>query len=414
MSMPKSKPRVLLLATLDTKAEEAAFLRRHLEEQGVEIVHLDASIRRTVGNAEIPPRAVAAASGSSLETIRALKHEGKCQAEMTKGAIVAAHAADAAAPLAGILGIGGSMGTTLATAVMRSFSYGLPKVMISTLASGFTAPFVGTRDIMMVNAVCDISGLNTISRDVYRNAALAVAGMAHGFGGQPDAGSRPLVLIGTLGTTERCSNRVRTELEARGYEVMVFHTIGAGGQTMDQIVRERPVAAVVDMSLVEINDFLNGGLCSAGPDRSKAALEMGVPVIFAPGNADFLIAGPIEDARARFPGKRYHLHNAALTAVRTEVAELNKLADHLAGLIEDAKGLVSMYVPLKGFSNHDSPEGYLYDPSLPPVFADYLRRALPKKVEFHPLDRHINDEEFADALIGKVLTYTRKPLVAKE
>jgi uncharacterized protein (UPF0261 family) len=407
--MPKSKPRVLLLATLDTKAEEAAFLRRHLEEQGVEIVHLDASIRRTVGNAEIPPSAVAAASGSSLETIRALKHEGKCQAEMTKGAIVAAHAADAAAPLAGIFAIGGSMGTTLATAVMRSFSYGLPKVMISTLASGFTAPFVGTRDIMMVNAVCDISGLNTISRDVYRNAALAVAGMAHGFGGQRDAGSRPLVLIGTLGTTERCSNRVRTELEARGYEVMVFHTIGAGGQTMDQVVRERPVAAVVDMSLVEINDFLNGGLCSAGPDRSKAALEMGVPVIFAPGNADFLIAGPIEDARARFPGKRYHLHNAALTAVRTEVAELNKLADHLAGLIEDAKGPVSMYVPLKGFSNHDSPEGYLHDPSLPPLFADYLTRVLPKKVEYYAFDHHINDAEFADALIGQVLAYTRNP-----
>jgi uncharacterized protein (UPF0261 family) len=241
-----------------------------------------------------------------------------------------------------------------------------------------------------------------------------MAGMAQGFGRQPDVGSRPLVLVGTLGTTERCSNRIRTELNARGYEVMVFHTIGAGGQTMDQIVRERPVAAVVDMSLVEINDFLNGGLCSAGPDRSKAALELGVPVVFAPGNTDFLIAGPIEDARTRFPGKRYHLHNAALTAVRTEAQELNRLADHLAALIEEAKGPVSMYVPLKGLSSHDSPAGYLYDPSLPPLFADYLKRVLPKKVEFHSIDCHINEEEFADALIGQVLAYTRDSQVANE
>jgi uncharacterized protein (UPF0261 family) len=401
------KPRVLLLATLDTKAEEAAFLRRCLEDQGVEVVHLDASIRRSVGGAEIGPEAVAAAAGSDLESVRALKHEGKCQAVMTAGAIKAAKDADAQAPIGGILGIGGSMGTTLASAVMREFPYGLPKVLISTMASGFTAPFVGTRDIMMVNSVCDISGINTISRDVYRNAALAAAGMAHGYEGKSAIGQKPLVLVGTLSTTERCSNRVRTELTSKGFEVMVFHTIGPGGQTLDQIVRERPVAAVVDMSLVEINDFLNGGLCSAGPDRSKAALEKGVPVIFAPGNADFVIAGPIGDAKARFPGKRYHLHNAALTAVRTEMGELRKLADHLAKLTTDAKGPVSIFVPLKGFSNHDSPDGYLQDTSLPPQLAAYLSCVLPKNVEQHTLNCHINDPEFADALVAQVLAQVR-------
>ena len=325
---------------------------------------------------------------------------------MTKGAIKAAHDTDAKAPIAGIIAIGGSMGTTLATAVMRDFPYGLPKVMISTLASGFTAPFVGTRDIMMVNSVCDISGLNTISREVYRNAALAVAGMAHGYLSKNENIERPLVLIGTLGTTERCSNRVRTELEAKGYEVMVFHTIGAGGQTLDQIVRERPVAAVVDMSLVEINNYLNGGLCSAGPDRSKAALEKGVPVIFAPGNVDFIIAGPIDDAKAHFPGKRYHLHNAALTAVRTEMTELRKLGDHLAGIMKTATGPVEMLLPLKGFSNHDSPDGYLHDPSLPPLFAEYLETALPNNVRFRSFNHHINDPEFADALISRVTSHT--------
>jgi uncharacterized protein (UPF0261 family) len=400
------KPRVLLLATLDTKFEEAAFLRRCLEDAGVEVVHLDASIRRTIQGAEISPDAVAAAAGTDMESVRALRHEGKCQAVMTEGAIKAAHAADKSAPLAGILAIGGSMGTTLATAVMRDFPYGLPKVMVSTLASGFTAPFVGTSDITMVNAVCDISGINTITRDVYRNAALAVAGMAHGYGASA-ADGKPLVLVSTLGTTERCSRRVRTELEARGFEVMVFHTLGAGGQTLDRIVRERPVAAVVDMSMVEINDFLHGGLCSAGPDRSKAALEMGVPVIFAPGNADFLVAGPIEDARKRFPGKRYHLHNAALTAVRTEMTELRALADHLATIIAAAKGPVSVFVPLLGFSNHDSPDGYLHDLTLPPQFAAYLSQVLPDFARPRTLNLHINDPEFADALVAQALAYAQ-------
>jgi uncharacterized protein (UPF0261 family) len=409
--MTTPKPRVLLIATLDTKSEEAAFLRRHLEDQGLEVVHMDASIRQFVPGAEIGPMAVAEAAGSDIESVRALRHEGKCQAVMTEGAVAIAHATDRAAPIAGILALGGSMGTTLATAVMRSFPYGLPKVMITTMASGFTAPFVGTRDITMVNAVCDISGINTISHDVFRNAALALAGMAHGYGGARHD-SRPLVLIGTLSTTERCSKRVRTALEAKGFEVMVFHTLGAGGQTLDQIVRERPVAAVVDMSVVEHNDFLQGGLCSAGPDRSRAALAKGVPVIFAPGNADFTVAGPIDDARARFPGKRYHLHNAALTAVRTEMPELQALADRLAGLIADAQGPVSLFVPLHGFSNHDSPDGYLHDRSLPPQFADYLESVLPAGVPCHRLDCHINDEPFAEALIAQVLTYAEARVAA--
>jgi len=394
-----------MLATLDTKSEEAGFIRQCLEDAGVCVIHLDASIRQTLPGAEISPNDVAAAAGTNMDSVRALRHEGKCQAVMTEGAIKCAHDADDRESLAGIIAIGGSMGTTLASAVMRSFPYGLPKVMVSTLASGFTAPFVGTSDITMVNAVCDISGINSISHDVYRNAALAVAGMAHGFGKSVPS-SKPLVLIGTLGTTERCSRRIRTELEVRGYEVMVFHTTGGGGPTLDQIVRERRVAAVVDMSLTELNDFLHGGICSGGPDRSKPALERAVPVIFAPGNCDFLIAGPIEDARERFPGKRYHIHNAALTAVRTGMTELRALADHLARLISASQGPVSFLVPLKGFSHHDSPDGYLQDLAIPPLFGAYLQEVLPPRVPVSLLNQHINDPEFADAVVAQVMALT--------
>ena len=403
----KASAKVLMIVTLDTKSREARFIRDTLEEAGVGVVHLDASIRQIVdAGAEIGPATVAAAAGSTLDEVRALKHEGMCQAVMTQGAVKIAEDLQRRGELAGVIGLGGSMGTTLATAVMRTLPYGLPKLMISTMASGFTRPFVGNRDIVMLNSVCDIAGLNTITRDVFRNGAIALAAMAKAYRpGAPDGA--PLVLVSTLSTTDKCSVRVREALTRQGFEVMVFHTLGTGGATLDAIVRERSVAAVVDMSLVEINDHLQGGLCSAGPDRAKAALEKGVPTVFAPGNIDFMVAGPIEQAKAQFPGKRYHMHNAALTAVRAEAAELNALADHMAGLIRNAQGPVSFLVPLKGFSAHDSEQGYLHDPSLPPVFAARLKAAMPAHVPVTELDCHINDEAFADALIAEVLRHTQ-------
>lgn len=407
-----SKPKVLMIVTLDTKAQEARFVRETLEAQGVDVIHLDPSIRASIDSAvEIRPEQVAAAAGTTIEAVRELRHEGKCQAVMIEGAVKCAHQADAEHGLAGIIGLGGSMGTTLGSVVMGSFPYGLPKVLISTMASGFTRPFVGTKDIAMFNPVCDIAGLNSITRDVFRNGALAVAAMAKAYNPRR-AEPRPLVAMSTLGTTDRCSVRVRERLTELGFEVMVFHTLGTGGAAMDQIVTEREVAAVVDLSLVEINDFLNNGLCSAGPDRAKAALAKGVPTVFAPGNADFMVAGPIDVARQQFPGKRYHMHNAALTAVRTEAGELQKLARHMGGLIREARGPVAFFVPLKGFSHHDSPEGHLQDTSLPPVFARALRQELPEGVPTIEMDCHINDRPFADALVEQVLAFTRQPALA--
>ncbi len=404
-----SKPKVLMIITLDTKAVEAKYIRDVLESQGVDVVHLDASIREAAhSSAEITPEAVARAAGKTIQEVRDLKHEGKCQAVMIEGSVKCALEFHAKHGLSGIIGVGGSMGTALGTVVMGSFPYGLPKVMVSTMASGFTKPFIGAKDINMFNPVCDIAGLNSITRDVFRNAALATAAMAKDYSPKR-VEPKPLIAMTTLSTIDKCTVNVRKQLEAKGYEVMVFHTLGTGGMAMDQIVGERDVVAVVDTSLVEINDFLNNGLCSAGPDRAKWAIRKGVPVIFAPGNADFMVAGPIDQATAMFPGHRYHMHNHALTAVRTEASELQALAKHMGALIDEAeqtRGPVSFFVPLKGFSNHDSPDGYLHDPSLCPVFLDALKEALPAGIVPRAFDCHINDPEFADAIVKQVLAYT--------
>lgn len=404
-----SQPKVLMIITRDTKDVEAQFIRSVLEEKGVDVIHLDASIRSSVEHpAEIPPEKIAEAAGDTIEGIRALNHEGKCQAKMVEGSIKIAQGL--AEQISGVIAVGGSMGTTLGTAVMQTLPYGMPKVMVSTMASGFTKPFIGSKDIIMVNPVCDIAGLNSITRDVFRHAAVSLAAMAKDY--HPvKAEPKPLVAMTTLSTTDRATVRIRQQLEKEGYEVMVFHTLGTGGMAMDDIVRERDVCAVVDLSLIEIGDFLHGGLAAAGPDRAKAGIRKGVPTVFAPGNIDFLVAGPLEVARQQFPGKRYHLHNAALTAVRTEIPEMTDVANYLADAVKDASGDVWFYVPLKGFSHHDSPDGYLHDLDMPPQFAEILREALseqaPPHVKTQIFDCHINDPEFADAIVQTVLQATR-------
>lgn len=394
------RPSVMLIIPQDTKEEEARFARAVLEESGVAVVHLDPSVRRTVGGAEIAPEDVATAAGTTIEAIRAIGHEGRIQEVMITGALKAALDWSEKAPISGILSIGGSMGTVLSTAIMREFPYGLPKLMVSTMASGFTKPYVGVKDIAMLNAVTDVNGLNSIAREVYRNAALAVAGMAKGYAAVPRSG-KPLVLISTLGTTEPTAKRIRFALEAEGCEVMIFHSSGAGGPTLDSIAAERDVAVVLDLSVTEIVDYLFDGIANAGPNRSCAAIRRGVPLILAPGNADFIIGGPIDAARAKYPDKpAYHVHNAALTAVRTNAEDLRKIADHLAMITAEAKGPVRMFVPLKGLSSHDSAEGHLHMPELVPPFADYLCQVMPPHVPVELLDAHINDIAFSDAVLA--------------
>jgi uncharacterized protein (UPF0261 family) len=399
------RPRVLQIATLDTKEVETRFIKKCLEDNGLDVYLLDASVRSSVdGGAHITPDQIAAAVGTTMPEIRALNHEGKCLALMIQGAIACAHELDQSVGFSGIIGAGGSAGTTLGAAVMRTFPFGLPKVLISTMASGMTKPFVGTKDIVMLNSICDVAGLNTVTRRVFENGALALAGMAHGYKSLVASG-KPLVTITTLSTTDKCCNKIREALEQRGYEVMVFHTQGTGGAAMDEIVRDQDVSLVVDLSLIEVGDYLAKGLYAGGPDRCKAALEKGVPTIFAPGNIDFLVDGPIEGAKVRFPGRRYHIHNASVTAVRADANDFKRLAEHMAELIKEAKGPVAFFVPLLGFSSHDSEQGHLHDPSLPPVFAEHLKKLMSEGVPVVVLPHHINDEQFAEKIIEQAISF---------
>lgn len=390
---------VLLVVTMDTKGAEALYVRDCLKEAGVESLIMDAGIR---GESPVPVEVsredVARAGGRTLAKVRAMGHEGKALNAMIEGAVKCAQDLYRKGSFLGILGLGGSMGTTLGTAVMRGFPVGVPKVMITTMASRDTRAFVGTRDLLMLHSVCDISGLNRVTNRVLRNGAMAMAGMVRGAGVIEDS-RKPMVFISTLGTCEACAQRLKEQMEGNGKEVVIFHTVGAGGQAMEEMIQEEEVSALVDLSLHEICDHLFGGDYVAGPDRGAAALNKGVPTVLVPGNTDFLVTGPVESAKERFPGRVFHQHNSAITAVRTAREELEILGGVVADLCNRAKGPWTILVPLKGLSAFDSEEGPLHDPEGPGFLSDVLKRRLDRPSLLQDLPCHINDPEFADAII---------------
>jgi uncharacterized protein (UPF0261 family) len=395
----KNQNAVLLVATMDTKGQEVLYLLSCFEKWGIPVLTLDGGI---MGESPFPVtidrEKVALAGGMPLAEVRALGHEGKALTVMITGAIRCAKDLYHEGKIKGILGLGGSMGTTLGTGVMRTFPIGFPKVMISSMASRNTRAFVGTKDILMLHSVCDLSGINRITKKILRNGAFAIAGMMkETLDFHPS--TQPLIVLSTLGTIETCAAKVRKILESRGKEVVVFHTVGSGGEAMEEMIREEELEAVVDLSLNELVNHLFGGDDDAGPNRGSAALQRGIPTLLVPGNIDFLATGPIQEAEKRYPGRVYHIHNAAITCVRTERTELEAVAQILAQRCNAARGPFSILVPLGGFSVFDHQGDPFHDPEGPEVFGKALKKYLQPGVSLHLLAYHINDPEFTEAIL---------------
>jgi uncharacterized protein (UPF0261 family) len=390
----------LLIATMDTKGQEALFIATCLKQAGISVKIMDAGIRgKSPVPADIGREEVARAGGKSLAQVQHIGHEGRALEVMTAGAIACAQDLYRRNRFRGVIGLGGSMGTTLASGVMRSLPVGLPKVMISTMASRDTRACVGTKDILMLHSVCDLAGLNRLTRKILRNGALALAGMLQTTTGAEDQTSKPLIFLSTLGTTEACAQKVRQVLEEKGNEVVIFHTVGSGGQAMEEMIESEGVSALVDLSLHELADHRFGGDYDAGPNRGNTALQRGLPTILVPGNIDFLVSGPLETARRQFPDRPYHVHNAAITVVRSTHEEIEILSQTVANWCNAATGPVKILVPLAGFSAFDSKEGPLYDPQGPQRFAKVIRERLNDQTTVNLLPYHINAPEFAAAIL---------------
>ncbi|ADE01597.1 Tm-1-like ATP-binding domain-containing protein [Haloferax volcanii] len=386
---------VVIVGTLDTKGEEIGFARDVLEEQGVEVHLVDVGV---LGEPEIEPdtdaAAVAEAGGSTLETLREAGDRGKAIEIMGDGAAVVVSRLHSEGRLDGILGLGGGGNTSVATAAMRALPMGVPKLMLSTMASGDTEPYIGYHDIAMMYSVADIEGLNQLSRTVISNAALAMVGMVSN---EPDVETeeKPTIGITMFGVTTPCVQRARDWLEARGYETIVFHATGTGGRAMESLIEEGVIDGVLDVTTTEWADELVGGVLAAGPGRLDAAAERGIPQVVSTGALDMVNFGPKDSISDEFDGRQFHVHNPQVTLMRTTPEENAELGRIIAEKLNAATGPTTLALPLGGVSMLDAEGEAFYDPEADDALFDALREHLDDDVELIQSPANINDDEFA-------------------
>jgi uncharacterized protein (UPF0261 family) len=399
---------VLLIGTLDTKGRELGFLRDRLRSEGLKVLVIDAGSGDPESiEPEISRHRVFEAAGSSLDEVHRHRDRGRAVTEATRGVALLVEQLLVDGEVEGLLAIGGSAGTTIGTTAMRAAPFGLPKIMVSTLASGETRPYVGGSDLMMLPSIADLAGLNRITRRVLTNAADAMIGMVRGQS-TPDpeasASDGPLITATMFGVTTPCVDRARTRLEAQGAEVIVFHATGVGGQAMERLICDGHVDGVLDLTTTELADELVGGVLSAGPDRLTAAVDAGVPQVVSVGALDMVNFGPLETVPDRFRSRTFHVHNPTVTLMRTQSTECKAIGEQIAQVLWNARVETIVLIPERGVSALDAPGQPFYDPeadsALFSAIRDGLRGATHTRVESLPM--HLNDPAFADAAVARL------------
>ena len=392
---------VLLIGTLDTKGEEYAFARTLIQERGHDVLMLDAGVFPSSTRAEITPEEVGQAGGGDLAELRKAEDRGAAMSVMERGVAVLTKELFEAGKINAVLGLGGSGGTMLATAGMRTLPVGVPKVMVSTVASGDVAPYVGVKDIAMLYSVVDIAGLNRLSRKVLGNAVGMVCGALEQ--PVPDLETKPLVAATMFGVTTPAVTKVRERLEAAGYEVVVFHATGSGGRALESLVEDGFVSAIADLTTTELADELVGGVLSAGPERLEAAGARGLPQVVSVGALDMVNFWAYDTVPAKFRDRTLYKHNDNVTLMRTTPEENRDLGRILAEKLNRATGKTVLVLPLRGVSMIDAEGQAFYSPEADEALFGALREHLNKNVKVLELDAHINDDAFAEAYTKELL-----------
>jgi len=392
---------VVLLGTLDTKGKEFEYLRARLREQGVEVVLVDAGVFEPLAEADLSQDEVAAAAGADLAALREAGDRGAAVEAMCRGAAEVVGRLHAEGRLDGILSVGGSGNSSIGAAAMRGLPVGVPKLIVSTVASGDTRPYVGATDVSMTYSVVDISGLNRISERILANAAGAIAGMAK-VAVAESAEAKPLIGATMFGVTTPSVTRARERLEELGYEVLVFHATGTGGQSMEALARGGFLVGVLDITTTELADELVGGVLSAGPDRLQAAGELGLPQVVSLGALDMVNFGPRDTVPPQFEGRNLYVHNPTITLMRTTPDECAELGRQIARKLSDATGPTALFVPLKGVSMIATEGGPFHDAAADEALFGALREGLGANVEVHELDTDVNDPAFAEAMADRL------------
>ncbi len=396
--------KVLILGTLDTKGAEFKFIKDIIEAQGMPTLVINAGV---LGEPHFPPdiaaTAVAEAGGTPLADLIKANDRGQAVDVMMKGAAKIVAELEKQGQVAGIISLGGTAGTTIGSNAMRALPVGVPKLMVSTVASGDTRPYVGNKDIAMMYSIVDISGINSISNQILANAAFAIAGMAKGVTPALTE-EKPLLGATMFGVTTPCVTAAREYLESQGYEVLVFHATGTGGGSMEDLITAGFIKGVLDITTTEWCDELVGGVFNAGPHRLEAAGKMGIPQVVSTGALDMVNFGAMDTVPAQFKDRNLYKHNASVTLMRTTVDENRQLGKIIAGKLNMAQGPTALFLPLKGVSLIDAEGQPFYGPDEDKALFDALRNNVDRdRVEVVEMDNNINDATFAMAMAQKLI-----------
>ena len=397
---------IALIGALDTKGEEFAFVQAELLRRGHNTLVINTGV---VGEPALPPdiaaTEVATAGGTELSVLRQQADRGKAIEVLAKGAAIVVRQLQEAGKIDGILGMGGSAGTAVGTAAMRALPVGFPKLMVSTLASGDTAPYVGVSNIVMMPSVVDVAGVNRISARIFANAAGAISGMVETT--PPPIGEKPLIAASMFGNTTKLVDQCRKLLEAQGYEVLVFHATGTGGKIMESLIDAGYINGVLDVTTTEWADELVGGVLTAGPTRLDAAAKRGVPQVIAPGCLDMVNFWARSTVPAKFADRQFYEWNPNVTLMRTTSEENTELGRILAEKANKSSAPVAFFLPLQGVSVLDSPGGEFWQPVANEALFAAIKQNVRADIPVYELDTNINDATFAEAVVQKLLQFLK-------
>ena len=389
-----------VLGCLDTKGHEHAFVAEAIRWLGHTPLLIDAG---TLDRPHVPPDIRASTLVPSFTNAA---DRGSCVAEMAAAIGPFLRKLVDEGTVDGVISLGGSGGTSIGTAAMRALPLGIPKLMVSTLASGNTAPYVGTSDIVMMPSIVDVAGLNQLSRSIFTAAAHAVCGMAEARENRAAASTsgRPLVVVSMFGNTTACVSAATHELEAAGYEVLTFHATGTGGRTMESLIDSGMVAGVLDITTTEVADELCGGVLTAGPTRLEAAGLAGLPTVVVPGCVDMVNFGPRESVPDRFSGRTFYQHNDQITLMRTTPEENRRIAAYIAAKLNAYPERPTVLLPLRGVSVISEAGGPFHDAEADRSLFETLQSRLAPEIRVVPSDHAINDSAFAQLCARELLS----------
>ena len=394
---------VVIVGALDTKGKEFAFIKELIEKEGLKTLVVDFGVMGKPDFApEISREEVAQRGAGDLAALSSGEHKDEAMRVMAAGLKLVVGELYAQGKLDGIIGMGGSGGTSIATGAMRVLPVGVPKVMVSTLGGGDVSAYTGSKDITFIPSIVDVAGINSISRAIYTNGAGAIAGMVK-MDAPKAVSEKPLVAASMFGNTTTCVDHARGIVENAGYEVLVFHATGIGGRTMESLISDGYIRASLDITTTELADEVCGGVFSAGPERCLAASRQGIPAVLVPGCVDMANFGGVETMPEKYQVRNIYQWNPNVTLMRTNVEENTKMGQMLAAAANASSAPVTFILPLKGVSMLDSVGGQFWDPEADKACYDAIKNNLKPGIEVIEADYNINDPEFSELCANTLL-----------